>query len=314
MIGSFRIRVEFKIMFQKFTFRRLFALAVTLSLALVVQGVASAQDDASLQFVSWQEPQDAAYTVDVPDGWVVDGATVDVFGTLEPSLYLFSPGNTAVVILTAPEATIYAEPTGKGYTEGESIAVSETISAIVRRYEDPLIYLEDYLRGTLLIDACAILTVTDAQGYEQTDPTVAEGDLTVSCQYPDGSATGYFYGSIFTATADDGSLLWMPGDIYGYLAEPGYEAQAEEALVRAVQSYTPTTQMVAADNTYVDNSGTDSTDTDAYLQAQQDMYQSQQTYAMMSNMLAMQHETNMAIISNIGGGGYTYEYEWVYDN
>jgi hypothetical protein len=42
----------------------------------------------------------------------------------------------------------------------------------------------------------------------------------------------------------------------------------------------------------------------------QDLYTQQQTTAMMSNMLAMQHQTNMTIINNIGGGDY--EWTWTY--
>lgn len=43
----------------------------------------------------------------------------------------------------------------------------------------------------------------------------------------------------------------------------------------------------------------------AFLEAQRQLYQQQQTTQMMSNMLRMQHEANMAIINNIGGTGTT---------
>ncbi|HSI35933.1 MAG TPA: hypothetical protein VK986_20290 [Tepidisphaeraceae bacterium] len=48
------------------------------------------------------------------------------------------------------------------------------------------------------------------------------------------------------------------------------------------------------------------------LAAMQKLYQQQQNAAMISNMMAMQHRTNMTIINNIGSSNYRYEYKTVY--
>ena len=48
------------------------------------------------------------------------------------------------------------------------------------------------------------------------------------------------------------------------------------------------------------------------LDALRKLYQQQQTVSMISNMMAMQHRTNMTIINNIGSSNTRYEYKYVY--
>lgn len=50
----------------------------------------------------------------------------------------------------------------------------------------------------------------------------------------------------------------------------------------------------------------------AYLEAMRKLQHQQQTTAMISNMLRMQHETNMTIIRNMGSTPYKYEYRYEY--
>jgi hypothetical protein len=48
------------------------------------------------------------------------------------------------------------------------------------------------------------------------------------------------------------------------------------------------------------------------LDAIRKLYQQQQTVSMISNLMAMQHRTNMTIINNIGSSNTRYEYRYVY--
>ncbi|MEO2091006.1 MAG: hypothetical protein ABGY75_16160 [Gemmataceae bacterium] len=50
----------------------------------------------------------------------------------------------------------------------------------------------------------------------------------------------------------------------------------------------------------------------AYLDAVKKLQQQQQTTAMISNMMRMQHQTNMTIIRNMGSTPYKYEYKYEY--
>ena len=51
--------------------------------------------------------------------------------------------------------------------------------------------------------------------------------------------------------------------------------------------------------------------TNAFLDAQKKLYQQQQTTRMISDMMRMQHQTNMTIIRNMGSTPYRYEYKYV---
>jgi hypothetical protein len=53
-------------------------------------------------------------------------------------------------------------------------------------------------------------------------------------------------------------------------------------------------------------------DPSGQLKAMRKLYQQQQTVAHISNMMAMQHRTNMMVINNIGSSNYRYEYKYVY--
>jgi len=48
------------------------------------------------------------------------------------------------------------------------------------------------------------------------------------------------------------------------------------------------------------------------LDALRKLYQQRQTVSMISNMMAMQHRTNMTIINNLGSSNTRYEYKYVY--
>ena len=49
-----------------------------------------------------------------------------------------------------------------------------------------------------------------------------------------------------------------------------------------------------------------------YLAAMRALQQQQQNTAMISNMLRIQHQTNMSVIRNIGSSSYKYEYKYEY--
>lgn len=291
-------------------------LALAAVTALGIQGT-SAQDGAALEYVTWYEPTNA-YTVEVPDGWLVDGVALDVpGGGIAPNIFLFSPESAAVVVVGSGDTELYAEPDAAlGLVEGDSLLIGDGLSLTVAPYESPLAYLETYLRHDLLMDVCATLTITDTAKAEGEQEGYEEGELTLDCAYADGSATGYFYANIYATDSAEYGVMWMVGDVYGYLAEPGYEAQAETALVHLLETYTPAAETVAIDNTISEPAVTTAetqADPDTFSQAQYDAYMEAQTSAMISNMMTMQHETTMTIINNIGGSGNSYEWQYEYD-
>lgn len=298
-------------------YRALTRLFILLALLVAVQGMTAAQDSGSLQFVTWTEANNA-FAFDIPYGWTVEAYTVDVFGARAPYVYVFEPQERAVVLAGAPSSVAYLDlDASLGYAEGEQVTL-EGYTFTVGAYQTPADYLRHYLTTDILANACDTVFFIQIADAEPTDAESAAAETTLECHNEDGMTNGYFYLQTMVSPIEGGGQMWMPTDFYGYLAEPAFEAQAEQALVQMASSFV-ISEMAAQPNTTVVNNTADTPfnqtadngyDPDAFLQAQQELYQQQQTTAMISNMLQMQHETSMAIINNIGG--YDYEYEWVW--
>jgi hypothetical protein len=173
----------------------------------------------------------------------------------------------------------------------------------------PVKWLERYLRDEVL-DLCAI-TVTAAYHYEAIQPGVDAGDLTLECAKPDGLLQGYFYLATARGDAPGAGRVWLPASFFGYVVEPGHEAEAQAVLLRLVESL----RIASYDAPLapINGSTSDASAGDAYLQARRELFQQQQTTAMISSMMEMQHLSNMTIINNLGGWDYDYEWTWSYD-
>ena len=302
--------------FKKRALTRLFIL---LAVLVAVQGMTAAQDTGSLQFVNWAESSNA-FSFDIPYGWVVEAYTVNVLGTPAPYAYVFEPEERAVVIAGAPSSVAYLDlDPSLGYAEGDQVPL-EGYTFTVGAYQTPAQYLEHYLRTDILADACDTIFIVQIADAQATDAESTAAEIRLECHAAGGMTNGYFYLQTLATPIEGAGQMWMPTDFYGYLAEPQLEAQAEQALMQMATSFIINDMQIQTDTTVVNNNTqppvnqtTDSGhDPDAFLQAQQELYQQQQTTAMISNMLQMQHETSMAIINNIGSSSYDYDYEWVW--
>src|SRR5690606_15951659 len=126
--------------------------------------------------------------------------------------------------------------------------------------------------------------VADAQ------PTDADGvatELSLECHYEDGMANGFFYLQTMRVEIEDLGVMWMPTDFYGYLAEPELEGHASAALDRMAATFVVNgvmePQQADAVNkgsapsnnvdTPVNTSESGDYDPEAFLQAQQELYQ-----------------------------------------
>ena len=302
-----------------FKSRALTRLFILLAVLVAAQGMAAAQDAGNLQFVNWAESSNA-FSFDIPYGWIVEAYTVNVLGTRAPYVYVFEPEERAVVIAGAPSSVAYLDlDPSLGYAEGDQVPL-EGYTFTASAYQTPAQFLENYLRTDILAEACDTIFIVQIADAQATDAESTAAEISLECHAADGMTNGYFYLQTLATPIEGAGQMWMPTDFFGYLSEPQLEAQAEQALLQMASSFTINHMRTQQDTTVVDNSietpvnqTTDSGyDPDAFLQAQQELYQQQQTTAMLSNMMQMQHETSMAIINNIGSSSYDYEYEWVW--
>jgi hypothetical protein len=301
------------------TRRGLSRLLILLVLLVAAQGMTAAQNGEPT-YVTWTESNNR-FAFDIPYGWVVDAYTFDLYGQTAPYVFVFEPQEHAVVIAGIPSSTLYLD--SSAYTEGEQVTL-DGFDMTVAPFQAPVDYLERYLRTEILNDSCNTIFIVQKADAEPTDEGSVAAQISLECHFDGGYANGFFYLQTMRTELDGVGLLWMPTDFYGYLAEPAFEAQAEAALMQMKTSFTISEQPEQPQQTTANTPINTSADTpvqpvqtndsgydpDAFLQAQRELYQQQQTTAMISNMLQMQHETNMTIINNIGG--YDYEYEWVW--
>jgi hypothetical protein len=286
--------------------KNLLRIVLLVLLLALMAGVAGAQEDVQLQFVTWQEPYSNEFGFEAPEGWQVDATSYSLFGYTQPYVVMMEPGERAAVIAGVSAPQVFAEPNAAlGLYTGDSFEL-EGVTVTVAEYQSPVDFLYGYLNDFLVPAVCENFTVQETRPWEVVEVGTEEGDLILTCTYPEGEAFGYFYAAMYRVENPDFGTIWMLGDFSGYLAEAGYEAQADAALVRLVETFSYNQESIPQPDTSI----TQTEDPDAYQQMMQDY----QTTAMISNMLSMQHQTNMAIINNIGGGsgGWTYEYQYQY--
>lgn len=222
-------------MTRPFSARSFMRLAIGLSLLVAAVGSASA-DDTPPTFINWED-DDSGYGFDVPNGWQVVTTTVEVMGAQSPQFMLVAPDNAAIVFAGTPAVNGYLDlDPALGIDEGTRLPLNG-VDFTVQDYQPATDYLETYLRDDLLAPECETLTVTETASLEA-GAGIDAGELRLSCAQGATVTSGYFYMENVSVPLDEAVTMWLPGDLYGYIAAPEYEAQAMEALVRLNQTFT----------------------------------------------------------------------------
>jgi hypothetical protein len=221
-------------MTRPFSTRLFLRMAIGLALLLAAVGSASA-DDTPPTFISWEDAT-SGYSFDVPNGWQVVTTTVEVLGAPSPQFMLVAPDHAAVVFAGTPAVNGFLDlDPALGIDAGTQLPLNG-VTFTVQDYQPATDYLEAYLRDELLVPECETLTVTHAASLEA-GVGIDAGELRLSCTEGATVSSGYFYLETISVPLEDAVTLWLPGDLYGYIAAPEYEAQAMDALVRLNQTF-----------------------------------------------------------------------------
>lgn len=196
--------------------------------AAVAPGFASAQN---MQFTPWVEPSTQLVYAEVPQGWQAQGTIIDVAGVPQANIVAVSPDQAAVVIAGLNQPFIFAEPNpALGLTEGGSFAVGAMPISVLSRMT-PDAFLREYLNMILVSGGTCSSIDVQAQPTQQIDATTAGGMVSLTCVYAGGQASGAFTVNIYSLQDQALGALWIPADLFGYLADPGHEAAAEQAML-----------------------------------------------------------------------------------
>ncbi len=275
-----------------------------------------AQSPSNLTFVSFTDPNERAFTVDVPQGWLVDGGMHDVFGTKLIFYSMIAPDESVLIFVGQTEILVSLQPTPQltqaGYPEGTVIYTDNNFYVHVAPYLTGK-EAAQLLAETTIAPFCQQFTFTEERELEEAsgftpDQTafVSAGEVAYTCMIDGVPAVGYQYATTYATVDPNYGEIWMIQDIYGFVAEASSMNQAITALGRSINSLTYSDQWITQQQQIIQQQ--------QFAQQQQQQMDDATYYALLSQMSAMQHETNMMIINSIGGGSweweYTYDYGW----
>lgn len=236
-------------------FARLAPSLSTVAASLRLAGPAEAAVTAP-RYRAWTDPQEQAFTVEVPSGWRVEGgvnrmAPVDVrpaWALTDPSgaIRVWS-GDAQIPPFTLPSPLLSAAGFGIGswYSPGYGVNFQ------VQPYMDGGSFAEAYVRNGLKAfcggepqitrrerpDAVAAINAVNRQYANMGIYTaLSAGEVDFSCQGKSGPITGYYFAAT-RQTQSQGGGLWNVEHLYGYLAPVSGAALGRSVLSHAVGSF-----------------------------------------------------------------------------
>ena len=209
-------------------------------------------------FVSFTDPKEGAFTVEVPKGWSVRGglfrfASVDT----RPAVALISPdariritsGDAEIPTFTLPSQTLAFA----GFTEGSWYSPGYGVRMIVRRYLSGAQFAEQYVHDRVLPSAsCADGQIVDRRDRNDLSRAVNElykaqsrtagglirldvGEVRFECLHNGERWRGYYLaGTVFVGSQMGG--IWHVPHLIGYAAAPPHAPLAEAIALHLIRS------------------------------------------------------------------------------
>ena len=204
-------------------------------------------------YVNWRDPQENAYTLQVPRGWQVAGGAYRLSATdIRNSATMISPdgqmrifiGDTNIGAFTEPNQTFaYA-----GMREGSYQTLGDGTRLEIQRYMTGAQFARSYAQNRFA-QQCSGARVESggerrdlmsafSQAIREDELTSAQftaGDAVFSCTGKSGPLHGHVYAITFRVSSGP-STLWAPYRLYGYLAAPQSQQAAEGIAQQVMQS------------------------------------------------------------------------------
>ena len=208
------------------------------------------------RYVKWTEPNERAYSLDVPEGWQAQGglfrfSSLDVRGELnlrspDGAMTIFA-GDKSLPTFSVPNQTLAMS----GLREGMPYSPGYGSNFIISRYIPGAAFAEMYAQRRF-----GTIQVVDRKER----PDLVQNLARIAAQYGNPLNTRYTIGEVaFTSPRGNGYVLagtsiwgmadtqlWKVEYLYGYLAPAGATADATEILARGTASYAMNPQWVAA--------------------------------------------------------------------
>lgn len=218
----------------------------------------SSEKKPSLKYVRWTDPREQAFSLDVPQGWAVEGG-----------LYRAAPTDVRVgFAMTSPDGDIrltggdwelptFTEPnqmlTMTGFREGSWYSPGYGVNFLVRRYVPGLAFAQEYVT-TKIVRGGSDLRFTETrdrpdavQAFNQIYSQYGQmgmgvfftaGEVFFTFRQNNRDLEGYYFAATRRVQpAGMPSGLWNAEYLFGGTAPPAQKALAEEVLATMVKTF-----------------------------------------------------------------------------
>jgi len=232
--------------------------------ARVLQSFRGSPDNASRQaggsastgpvtYVNWSDPQEGAFTIQVPKGWQVAGGAFHLTATdVRSSVTMISPDGQMRISIGDANISGFTEPSQllayAGLREGGQYGLGDGTKLEIRKYMTGQQFARYYAQNRLGSQCSGVQVESNNDRQDLTAPLLQEarnsgaanvritaGDVVFSCSGKSGTVHGHIYASSEYVPSPHGAL-WNVPSVNGYIAAPGRQQEAESILQHVVQS------------------------------------------------------------------------------
>ena len=195
----------------------------------------------------WTDPQEGAYSLEVPRGWRVQGGTVRPnggTGALSQTLLSSPDGRVSIRIGDVGLPTSFMLPSDSlaslGYGEGSRPSSGSQVLRYLPGADFAAYYVQQTVSGL-----CSDLKRTGGNSYPdyvRRLPTLQylrpaaydAGDLFFSCRSAQGTLAGYAYAETYASSYGSTGSAWAVTRLQGYTAPPAQSTLALAVLTHAL--------------------------------------------------------------------------------
>lgn len=243
-------------------------LMITLPIAAQnAQAEATPAADSDVTYVV-AEAEDGFYTVEIPEGWTLQSATIPFYRLLLPVFVIQSDSPQVGAIGGVVEPALYLEPNDNA-AEGDLIEI-EGVSYNVAPYIPAADFFPDYLpeRYITFDDCTSEPTVEVAEADTEIEPqgndTYEAINVEWVCESENGLSIATFYGRLGRETVEGVGDLWWVDNVGGVFA-------LEEEYDRTVAIYTHAVNTLTINEEFVANYSSADAFGDALLESADEM-------------------------------------------
>lgn len=223
------------------------------SFHLVQDVPAQTKPGGPIAFTTWMEPHENAYSISVPQGWKVVGGAYRLSATdIRSGITLASPDGQIRVVLGDSNLATFIEPNQMmayaGLREGTYYALGDGSRLLIRRYLPGQLAAREYVQSYVARECQNLQIVSNnarpdvagkfgsqARSEGMPNAQLTAGDATFTCTMAGTSVRGMFITApVLPFPGQSG--LWYVYRLYGYMAVPGREQDAQQVAEQAVQS------------------------------------------------------------------------------